>query len=267
MKQSPSQPEPAGLHVGIIMDGNGRWATGQGRSRSSGHREGAKTVRRIVEAAPDHGIAVLTLFAFSADNWRRPPAEVTWLMRLFGEYLRGETSPCVANGVRMEVIGRRDRIGARLRRAIEVAEGETASGTRLHLRIALDYSARDAILRAAQCLRPDAVPSRDSFARLLAIVDHGTPVPELDLLIRTGGERRLSDFLLWEAAYAELHFSPLMWPDFGPAELREAVADFSTRQRRYGGVGNQSPPSRVSAVARQSGPPAHPAGSTWKGSA
>ena len=205
--------------------------------------------RRIVEAAAERGIGILTLFAFSADNWRRPPAEVTWLMRLFGEYLRSETERCVENGVRMEIIGRRDRIGARLRQAIEAAERETASGTRVHLRIALDYSARDAILRAAQCLRPEAVPSRDSFGRLLAIVDHGTPVPELDLLIRTGGERRLSDFLLWEAAYAELVFTPLMWPDFGPRELDEALADFAARQRRFGGLGNLSHTSGVPAKA------------------
>ena len=267
MGQSPSPSSPAGLHVGIIMDGNGRWATGQGRSRSSGHREGAKTVRRVVEAAPDQGIGVLTLFAFSTDNWRRPSAEVTWLMRLFGEYIRGETARCVANGVRLEIIGRRDRIGARLRQAIEAAERATAPGTRLQLRIALDYSARDAILRAAQCLRPDAVPSRDTFARLLAIVDHGTPVPEVDLLIRTGGERRLSDFLLWEAAYAELHFTPLMWPDFGPAALQEAVDDFATRQRRFGGLGNQLQADDVPAKARLMRPQAGPAGSHWEGSA
>jgi undecaprenyl diphosphate synthase len=246
MKQRSSHPPPpAGLHVGIIMDGNGRWAEHRGRSRSAGHREGARMVRRIVESSADHGIGVLTLFAFSADNWRRPPSEVTWLMRLFGEYLKGETARCVANGVRLEVIGRRDRIGARLRKAIEDAEQTTAAGTRLHLRIALDYSARDAILRAAQCLRPEAIPSRDSFGRLVAIVDHGTPVPELDLLIRTGGERRLSDFLLWEAAYAELYFTPLMWPEFGPNELAAAVADFASRQRRFGGLVNQSPGTAV----------------------
>ena len=232
------------------MDGNGRWAERYGRSRSAGHREGAKTVRRIVEAAAEQGVAVLTLFAFSADNWRRPPAEVTWLMRLFGEYLRSEIDRCVANSVRMEIIGRRDRIGARLRRLIEAAEQETSAGTRLHLRIALDYSARDAILRAAQCLRPESVPSRDSFGRLIAIVDHGTPVPEVDLLIRTGGERRLSDFLLWEAAYAELHFTPIMWPEFGPRELEEALGDFGRRQRRFGGLGNQSPATGVHAAVR-----------------
>ena len=230
MQQSTS------IHVGIIMDGNGRWATRRGRSRNAGHRAGAAMVRRIVEAAPDLGIGVLTLFAFSADNWRRPRTEVGWLMRLFREYLRVETARCVANGVRLEVIGRRDRIGPALRRAIEDAQRETAAGTRLHLRIALDYSARDAILRAAQCLRPETVPTRDSFGRLVAIVDHGAPVPEVDLLIRTGGERRLSDFLLWEAAYAELLFTPLMWPEFGPEALRDAVVDFARRERRFGGL-------------------------------
>ena len=236
MQQSTSPAGPVPLHVGIIMDGNGRWATRQGGSRAEGHRAGAAMVRRIVEAAPDAGIGVLTLFALSADNWRRPRTEVAWLMRLFREYLRVERARCVANGVRLEVIGRRDRIGRALRAAVEETELVTAHGTRLHLRIALDYSARDAILRAAQCLQPGTVPSRDSFGRLLAIVDHGVPVPEVDLLIRTGGEHRLSDFLLWEAAYAELHFSPLMWPEFGPAELLAAVRDFATRERRFGGV-------------------------------
>jgi undecaprenyl diphosphate synthase len=230
MQQSTS------IHVGIIMDGNGRWAVRQGRTRAAGHRAGAAMVRRIVEAAPDVGIGVLTLYAFSADNWRRPKSEVGWLMRLFREYLRVETARCVANGVRLEVIGRRDRIGPALSEAIDEAQRLTADGTRLLLRIALDYSSRDAILRAAQCLAPETVPTRDTFGRLLAIVDHGTPVPEVDLLIRTGGERRLSDFLLWEAAYAELLFVPLMWPEFGPDALRRAVADFTSRERRFGGL-------------------------------
>jgi undecaprenyl diphosphate synthase len=236
MKQSSSSSLPPGLHVGIIMDGNGRWATARSRARTAGHREGAQAVRRIVEAAPSTGIGVLTLFAFSADNWRRPGAEVQALMRLFREYLRAERERCVRNGVRLEVIGRRDRLGVGLRRAIESAESATAAGTTLLLRIALDYSARDAILRAAQCLRDGTVPSRAAFTRLLAIVDHGTPVPELDLLIRTGGERRLSDFQLWEAAYAELFFTGTMWPDFGAAELAEAVRDFASRERRFGAV-------------------------------
>lgn len=236
MTQSLSQTAtPSGLHVGIIMDGNGRWATRQGLPRGAGHRAGADAVRRIVEAAPEVGIRVLTLFAFSSDNWSRPAVEVAWLMRLFREHLRLETARCVANGVRLQIIGRRDRLGATLLRAIEAAEAATSGGAQLHLRIAIDYSGRDAILRAAQCLRR-ASTTRESFGRLVAIADHGSPVPDLDLLIRTGGERRLSDFLLWEAAYAELHFTPIMWPDFGPAELRAALHDFSGRERRYGGL-------------------------------
>jgi undecaprenyl diphosphate synthase len=235
MSQRASFVRPAGLHVGIIMDGNGRWASRQGLARGAGHREGASTVRRVVEAAPGAGIGILTLFAFSSDNWQRPAVEVAWLMRLFREYLRSEVARCVANGVRLEIIGRRDRLGPGLLRVIEGAEVATAAGGRLLLRIAIDYSARDAILRAAQCLRPDSI-SRESFGRLVAIVDHGSPVPELDLLIRTGGERRLSDFLLWEAAYAELVFLPIMWPDFGAEDLHAALRDFAGRERRFGGL-------------------------------
>ena len=237
MKQSASYVSPpAGLHVGIIMDGNGRWAAARNRSRTAGHREGAQAVRRVVEAAPGVGIGVLTLFAFSSDNWRRPAGEVQALMRLFREYLRAERERCVRNGVRLEVIGRRDRLGAGLRQAIETAETETAHGATLLLRVAIDYSARDAILRAAQCLRAGTVPTRASFTRLLAIVDHGTPVPPMDLLIRTGGERRLSDFQLWEAAYAELFFTDTKWPEFGAEGLAEAVHDFAARERRFGAL-------------------------------
>ncbi len=217
------------------MDGNGRWADRQGLSRGLGHQAGADAVCRVVEAAPDAGVSILTLFAFSSDNWQRPAMEVAWLMRLFREYLRSETARCVSNGVRLEVIGRRDRLGLSLLRAIEAAEVATSGGTRLRLRIAIDYSGRDAILRAAQCLRQSAL-SRESFGRLVAIVDHGSPVPELDLLIRTGGERRLSDFLLWEAAYAELLFVERMWPDFSAEDLAAAVREFETRERRYGGL-------------------------------
>lgn len=234
----PSSPHPlsaAGLHVGIIMDGNGRWATRQGKSRSAGHREGAAVVQRIVEVAPDVGVSTLTLFAFSADNWQRPAREVKWLMRLFNEYLRAEAARCVAKGVRLTVLGRRDRLSPTLLDTIQQVEETTGQGTKLLLRLAIDYSSRDAILRAAHCVIPGQVPSRESFGRLLAIVDHGAPsAPPVDLLIRTGGERRLSDFLLWESAYAELCFSPIMWPDFGPEHLREAVADFHSRQRRFG---------------------------------
>ena len=233
---APSQP-PEGLHVGIIMDGNGRWATAQGRSRSTGHRQGAAVVQQIAEVAPDMGIGTLTLYAFSADNWKRPGREVNWLMRLFREYLRAEAERCATRGVKLTVLGRRDRLSPILLETIEESEARTAHGHRLHLRIAIDYSSRDAILRAAQCLSPDAVPSRETFARLLSIVDHGGPsAPPVDLLIRTGGERRLSDFLLWECAYAELYFTPTMWPDFEEAELRQALDAYRLRDRRFGRI-------------------------------
>jgi undecaprenyl diphosphate synthase len=199
----------------------------------------------VVEAALEAGVGTLTLYAFSCDNWRRPAVEVAWLMRLFSEHLRSEVARCVANGVRLEIIGRRDRLGSALLRAIEAAEVATSGGSTLLLRIAIDYSGRDAILRAAQCLRPGAA-SRDRFGRLVSIVDHGTPAGDLDLLIRTGGERRLSDFLIWEAAYAELFFLPVMWPDFGAEDLQRVVREFAGRERRFGGLA--SGPDEKSAV-------------------
>jgi undecaprenyl diphosphate synthase len=222
--------------VGIIMDGNGRWATSQGLPRSLGHREGARALRRVVEAAPQHGISVLTVYAFSADNWQRPADEVAWLMRLFRTYLRSEREACVQNGLRVSFIGRRDRVPKSLRREMETTERVTARCDRLHLRVALDYSARDAILRAARHPAAALAEDREAFERILALVDHGTPVPPVDLLIRTGDEQRLSDFLLWECAYAELYFTSVMWPAFGPEDLAEAVGAFHRRERRFGKV-------------------------------
>lgn len=224
----------SGLHVGIIMDGNGRWAEARGLPRLAGHREGARAVRRVVEAAPRCGIATLTVYAFSGDNWQRPPEEVEGLMRLLARHLRTERAELAANGVRLSVVGRRDRLPLRVLREIGLAEQATAGGDRLCLRVAVDYSAQDAMVRAARLAGPEV--DRAAFARLLAEVDHGDPPPALDLLIRTGGERRLSDFLLWEAAYAELHFTPVPWPDFGAAELEAALADFHARERRFGAV-------------------------------
>jgi undecaprenyl diphosphate synthase len=224
----------AGLHAAVIMDGNGRWANARGLPRVAGHRAGAKAVRRVVEAAPVLGIGTLTLYAFSSDNWQRPPREVGALMRLFRRYLAGETARLVENGVRLSVIGRRDRLPDVLARAIAGAEAATADGTRLHLRLAIDYSARDAVLRAA-ALAGGREVSRDEFGALLgAAVGSLDPVPDVDLLVRSGGEQRLSDFLLWECAYAELHFTPRMWPDFDAAALGEAVAEFRRRDRRFG---------------------------------
>jgi undecaprenyl diphosphate synthase len=213
------------LHVGIIMDGNGRWATGRGLPRILGHRAGVEAARRVVEAAPDSGVGILTLFAFSSDNWRRPPLEVDALMRLMSLYLEKETAQCVAQGVRLEVIGRRDRLETKLCSAIAQAEAATADGRRLWLRMAVDYSARDAILAAARGLREF---SRDALERAMG--------PPVDLLIRTGGERRLSDFQLWESAYAELVFARTMWPDFGAPDLAAAVREFRGRERRFGAV-------------------------------
>jgi undecaprenyl diphosphate synthase len=234
--------EPAGrsetrLHVAIIMDGNGRWATARGLPRVAGHRSGALAVRRTVEAAPKLGIGTLTLYAFSSDNWQRPPEEVSTLMLLFLEYLGKEAAECARNGIRISVIGRRDRLSRTLRHAIEAAEAATAPGRRLHLRIAVDYSARASILRAVRLLKPGVEPSREEFSRLLGEVTH-TPdsSPDVDLLIRTGGEQRLSDFLLWECAYAEFHFTKCMWPAFEAADLEAAVRDFHARERRFGAV-------------------------------
>ena len=230
-----------GIHVAIIMDGNGRWATARGQLRTSGHIAGAKAVRKIVEAAPDCGIGTLTLYAFSADNWRRPSREVALLMRLFRRYLISEVARCVTNGVRMKIIGRRDRIPGELQRAICNAESATRDGRTLELRIAVDYSSRDAVLRAARRLKSEPVrdteSEREAFARLLAQVDNGIGESgDVDLLIRTGGEQRLSDFLLWECAYAELYFTRRMWPEFAPADLAEAVEEFRARERRFGAV-------------------------------
>ena len=227
------------LHVAIIMDGNGRWATLRGRPRTAGHVAGADAVRRTVEAAPRLGVETLTLFAFSSDNWQRPDREVRALMGLFRRYLATEAARCAENGIRISVIGRRDRLPCVLVRAIEDAEARTARERDFWLRIAVDYSARDAILRAAARLRrsPGATDlSREDFSRLLADPPQADPVPDVDLLIRTGGEKRLSDFLLWECAYAELAFTDRMWPDFGAEDLLAALRDFQSRERRFGRV-------------------------------
>ena len=223
------------LHVAIIMDGNGRWATARGRPRTSGHVVGARVVRTIVESAEEAGIGTLTLYAFSADNWKRPTREVSMLMRLFRRYLLSEMDRCVQNGVRMRIIGRRDRIPAELRRTAEMAEETTRGGRRLDLRIALDYSARDAMVMAAERSAGRAL-TRDGFVRLMNEVTHAGAVRDVDLLIRTGGEQRLSDFLLWECAYAELYFTDRMWPEFSPADLLSAVDEYHARDRRFGGI-------------------------------
>jgi undecaprenyl diphosphate synthase len=246
--------------VAIVMDGNGRWAEALGLPRRDGHRAGASAVRRTVTAAAARGIGTLTLYAFSSDNWRRPPAEVRHLMRLFRMHLHAEGERCEREGVRVSVIGRRDRLAPGLVRAIEAIESRTAGGARLHLQLAIDYSARDALVEAARLLKaassadPSAAPpavSREAFTALLAeALNAPGPVPDVDLLVRTGGEQRLSDFMLWECAYAELVFTPCLWPDFDEAALDCALETFGGRERRFGAL-----PAEKSPAARRPAPP------------
>jgi undecaprenyl diphosphate synthase len=216
------------FHVAIIMDGNGRWAAERGLPRVLGHEAGADAVERTVEAAPPLGVSDLTLFAFSADNWQRPRPEVDALMRLFHTDLLRQSGRCRDNGIALRVIGRRDRLSKALLEAIEAAERRTASAARMTLRIAVDYSARWSLARAA---------GSDDFRAAIARANHdASPMPDVDLLIRTGREQRLSDFLLWESSYAELHFTDTMWPDFTGDDLARAVDAFRGRSRRFGHV-------------------------------
>jgi undecaprenyl diphosphate synthase len=216
------------LHVAIIMDGNGRWANARGLPRVAGHRTGADAVRRTVEAAPGLGVSVLTLYAFSADNWRRPAREVSALMKLLGHYLVRETDRCVEKGVRLQAIGRRDRLPPALVSLLVDAERKTAQGSKLHLRLAIDYSSRQAILDA---VRRDRAHTEEAFSKALG--------PDVDLLIRTSGEQRLSDFLLWECAYAEMIFTRRMWPEFSEADLSAAIDEYHRRDRRFGAVATE----------------------------
>jgi undecaprenyl diphosphate synthase len=226
------------LHVAIIMDGSGRWATGRGGPREEGHRAGTDAVRRTVEAGERLGLGTLTLFAFSGDNWHRPSREVANLMHTFEEYFRRDLPRWLASGTRVSVVGRRDRLGSSLLEAVETAESETAGGEGLHLRIALDYSGRDSILVAARELqRRHVTPTREVFSRFLGeITNSDGPSPDIDLLVRTGGEQRLSDFMLWESAYAELIFIDRLWPDFDAADLEAAIQEYFCRDRRFGRI-------------------------------
>src|ERR1700686_5151982 len=223
------------LHVAIISDGNGRWATSRGLPRSAGHRAGTETARRVIEAAPRLGIHTLTLFALSSANWKRPTAEVQAILQLLHEYLLTETTHCIEEGVRLSMIGRRDRLPATLRQAITDSEAATASGARLHLRLAIDYSAREAIYHAACRFYKATELSPESFSKVLAEVLRGGST-EVDLLIRTGGEQRLSDFLLWECAFAEFVFLQKRWPDFSASDLECAVQEFGRRERTRGAL-------------------------------
>lgn len=232
---APFAKTAAGLHVAIIPDGNGRWAAARGLPRSAGHRAGLEAVRRVVPAATGLGISTLTFYALSADNWGRPADEVRALLGVVDEFLTVGAKEYVTQGVRVTVIGRRDRLAPELRSAIADIEKQTSAGQDLHLRLAVDYSSQEAILRAACRMISSLEISRREFSRLLGQATRAEePAPEVDLLIRTGGEQRLSDFLLWESAYAELLFTPKLWPDFEVADLEAAVQEFRVRERRFG---------------------------------
>ena len=250
MKDVTKQADP--VHLALILDGNGRWAERRHLPRPMGHRAGVDAVRRVVEAAPGLGVDALTLYAFSSDNWKRPPAETTALMGLLARWMRAETGALRRADVRLRLVGRRDRLPAAVRAATARCEWETRHGSRLDLRLAVDYAGRDALVRAAASAADDAdfraAPGREGFARHLGAAlapcrpDEAAALARpVDLLIRTGGERRLSDFLLWEAAYAELAFDDALWPDFSPDHLARHLADFHGRDRRFGGL--TQPPS------------------------
>jgi undecaprenyl diphosphate synthase len=235
------------LHAAIIMDGNGRWAERRGLPRFAGHRAGVRATRAVVEAAPELGISILTLFAFSSDNWKRPASEVNHLIWLLEGYLRADARRFIASGARLQVIGRRDRLPSRLRREIGRIERATEGGAKLLLRIAIDYSSRETIFRAALEAGAASPPGRARFVGLISwsqdcrASDDPPRASEVDLLVRTGGERRLSDFMLWESAYAELIFTDRLWPDFGAGDLRMAVAEFHRRDRRFGAISSRPP--------------------------
>ena len=228
------------MHVAIIMDGNGRWATQRGLPRTAGHRAGAQAVDRVVTAAARSGIDVLTIYAFSQANWHRPLPEVRGLFRLFRSYLKEQTGRCVEQSIRLNVVGRRDRLDPRLLALIQEAEQATEHCTRMTLRIAVDYSAQWSLMQVCHSLHVPVSIDPQRFARQLAAVDHAIPVSEVDLLIRTGGEQRMSDFMLWECAYAELYFVTRLWPDFDEKDFEAALVEFARRDRRFGSIADSA---------------------------
>jgi undecaprenyl diphosphate synthase len=232
MADISSHPIPR--HVAIIMDGNGRWAAARKLPRAAGHREGAKSVRRVIEAAIGAGVHYLTLFAFSSENWARPAEEVADLTFLMKHYLRSELAELHEQGVRLVVIGERERFGPALAGELAAAEQKTAENDRLVLIMALSYGGRADIVGAARRAIEAGIAAEElteqNFAGLLSTAG----IPDPDLLIRTSGERRISNFLLWQLAYAEMIFTPVLWPDFGATEFGEALEDFASRERRFG---------------------------------
>jgi undecaprenyl diphosphate synthase len=239
-KKSTPQPPRTAEHVAIIMDGNGRWATNRGWPRLVGHRRGAERVKEIVRCAPDYGIRWLTVYAFSTENWKRSTEEVLGLMSIFTRYIEREADRIAADGVRMRFIGDRSRLDAKLQRLMAGIEARTAGLTRLNLTVAINYGGRDEILRTVRALAEDVAagklaPEAITDAMISSRLDtHDLPDP--DLVIRTSGETRTSNFLPWQAAYAEYEFTEMLWPDFTPEALGEIVARFGNRERRFGGV-------------------------------
>jgi undecaprenyl diphosphate synthase len=221
--------------VAIIMDGNNRWAAAKGLSVEAGHREGTRALRRTVEAAIDMNIRALVVYAFSTENWLRPPAEVDSLMEIFGETIRRELPDLAEQGVRTRFIGRRDRVSEDLRQQMEDLEAETASRDRLDLWIAFDYGGRSELAAAVQRVVQAGLTAEEIDEDVFAAHLYAPDMPEPDLLIRTAGELRISNFLLWQLAYAELVFTERLWPDFGAEDLRAAVREFAGRERRFGG--------------------------------
>src|ERR687895_478921 len=229
------EPGDVPRSVAIIMDGNSRWAAGQGLSVADGHREGTRALRRTVEAAMDLGIESLTVYAFSTENWLRPPAEVDALMEIFAETIERELPDLAERGVRTRFMGRRDRAPDALRAQMEALEADTAANDRLALWIAFDYGGRAQPVEAARRLVEDGVPPDEIDEAALAARLHAPELAEVDLLIRTSGELRLSNFMLWQLAYSELIFVDTLWPDFGEEDLRAALAQYAGRRRRFGG--------------------------------
>ena len=223
-------------HIGIIMDGNGRWARQRGQRRTEGHRAGIRAIRRVMEAADRAGVHHLTLYAFSTENWSRPRYEVATLMRLFEQTLQEEVDELHQNGVRIRVIGRRERLSARLCRLVEKAEVRTRENTRGSLNVAINYGGRAEIVDAVRSLAQAGQDLRQLDEKMLAAHLYTAGLPDPDLIIRTAGELRTSNFLIWQAAYAELYVTQTLWPDFGAADLEAALADYAVRVRRFGGV-------------------------------
>lgn len=234
-------PHTIPRHVAIIMDGNGRWATARGLPRTAGHKQGAETVKRVTEAAAKMGIEYLTLFGFSSENWKRPAEEVSELMRLMRFYLRSETARLHESGIRLRVIGRRADLAPDIAALIDQAEELTRHNTKMTLVIAINYGGRMDLLHAAEslvdhALRQGTAPSREEIEALFPAMLMTAGIPDPDILIRTSGEQRISNFLLWQCAYSEMVFTKTLWPDFGETDLEAALADFGARDRRFGGV-------------------------------